>query len=437
MALNPYGWGPFAITIDDISETPGTLEIAECSNEECRQTIEIRPTDLFYASESGTLFIYGKRGRNREGRWEVRGTVNFNNRLGGHQVWFGGFKRFNTELTQLPATFRAPIKTETSNKNIIRYHFNTNIWMTTCEAATVYLDPPEYQESYNWFKFMGRKLTRDSLVLTRSFIDRCIERAKVNVYLQSKRMRFHNQYDWYLVLTSGELGPRRDCPVRTIELLVKYFAYLKAQLDDRTTMLIFDFCCLSRGGGPINVAHEILRQKNRQEYQMIGTIPFPGTTTDILSVVVLRYPSWAEMGSSIFQGKIDVPKATIIIPRSLANWLYLRHRKIILKRVNNYWTMQIIMRMTNRVTHSITLVDPARIEFEGTDGSYRWPLVTQFHPAGFFRPTGHLIWWLDLTAMIREETARGPRYEHYTSIFNDFVFDCGGLPSAQIKINTG
>ena len=437
MGLNPYGWGPFAITIDDISETPGTLEIAECFNEECRKTIEIRQTDLFYANESGTLFIYGKRGRNRQGRWEVRGTINFNNRLGGHHVWFGGYKWFDREVTQLPATFKAPIKTERSNENVIRYHFNTNIWMTTCEAAAVYLDPPEYQESYNWIKFIGRKLTRDSLVLTRSFINRCVERGKVNVFLQSKRMRFHDQHDWYLVLTSDELGPRRDCPVRTIELLVRYFAYLKAQLDDRTTMLIFDFCCLSRDRGPINVADEILRQKKRQEFKMIGTIPSPGTTSDIPSVVVLGYPSWAEMGPLIFQGKINVPKATIIIPGGLANRLYLRGRKIVLKRVNNYWTMQIIIRMTNRVTHSITLVDPERIELEGTDGSYRWPLVTAFHPTGFFRPRGHLMWWLDLTAKIREEIARGPRYEHYTSIFNDFVFDCGGLPSAQIKINTG
>lgn len=368
---------------------------------------------MVYSQETRTLLIYGiNADRRAGGRWQIRGRIFFNRRKEEeHRVELGAFSKL---LSELPDKFSPPEKTDRINDKSLQYYFDRSIEMSTCEAADVYLNTPDFQEGYYWFDVLYTKLTKDSLIMNTDFVNKCIKRGRVNVMLEHKKI---GAFKWYLVMTPGKHGTSVDCPVRFMQVQINDMDLFKEQLSTGGKRLIVDLWRDIRKT-PINVTHEMLQQDNRKDFALQGTfIP----NDDIPRVAVLQPPQ-TDFASYVVQSEIGFSKTPVIITQNLVEYVKSRNRRLELTSVNGKWAIQILGKSAGRATHTIILRNVEKIEYEPNDGSLRQPIVVKFQNDGFNKRVGDMITSLDLIPEIEREVARSMKYNRDYS--GKWVTDC-------------
>ena len=277
-------------------------------------------------------------------------------------------------LDQLPSKISdAPIIDADGNTE---YFFDPTVDRNqrNCLKVNVGIYPPHPRRRKFVFKTMNATDSKGALILSTDLINKCMQKEKVSVLLL--RSFDLDQPFWNLKFFVPRDKMYPQCPGRDFELPIeKNFVRVMEQQNDGNDRLVADLYRDKRI--QVDVSAELAKLDNRQSYYFDKT--FEGQLG--VSQDVLLKPPAAEDPPSTLKYQFDIkggqqwdPDA-LIFTEELRNWLKDKGRKILLKKKpKGAWKLEII-KDDGSATHSLSLKNIERIDYEPRDGSLRQPIV--------------------------------------------------------------
>lgn len=368
--LHTTNWGPFSITIDDQSSTPGKITII---NYHTFAGI-VSSSHLVYSDDTKTLFIYG---RQRGERWRIRGRIFFNRRTEGYHVIRTDSDGIEKPLNEFPLSFTPEGESDYlfNPEKGVQYHFDRNLESSACSAYKIYLNPPEFQSGRFTMTFRKRKNTKDFLIMKQEFVTKCLKRAKRNMAVIRTGRTFDNHWIVKLKAENNEDNPA--CPGKDFEVEIGNlpFERLMEERDNGELRLVVDFCRDKRF--LIDVNREMQKLDDRQSFSFNKDIQ---GTFGIPQVVELKRPEDEKPASTVkhfidLKGGRKLNEDSLVFTEDLRDWAKTGSRTITLKRKNaNFWRLN-IADADGKISHQVDLRNIEWVDYEPSDKEYRLPIV--------------------------------------------------------------
>ena len=353
-------------TIDDQSETPGKIIL------ESRNNLRITNKCLRFSKPDRTLYIYQDNGGVCAGY--ARARIVFSKKANKNHLVRTALDGIEMTLEQLPA--------QTSDAIIIDAHGNTQSFFdptvvrnqSNCFKVNVGLYPPQPYQSKFVFKTINATDSKGALILSTDFINRCMQKANGSLLLL--RSFVHDRPSWNLKFFIPREQNHPECPGKDFELPIdKNFARIMEQRNDGNNRLVAD---LNRDKRiQIDVNDELAKLDHRQSYHFDKKFEGkPGVSQDVLlkPPATMNPPSTLKYQFDIKGGQQWDPDALIFTDK-LRNWLKENGRRIVLtKEFDGAWKLE-ITKGDGTVTHSLSLNNIERIDYEPKGGSLRQPIV--------------------------------------------------------------
>lgn len=366
--LRTTSWGPFSLTIDDQSSTPGRVTIVKAHT-----SAGIVSNDhLVYSGDTKTLYIYG---RERQKRWKIRGKIVFNRIMEGYHVVKTESDGMEKPLNEYPDSFTAKGEIDylRNPEKGVEYYFDRSLESSKCAPYKIFLNPPEFQSGRYTMTFHKRKNTKDLLIMKREFVQKCLKEANRNLVV----MKTGLHYQWFIKLKAENDEDHPACPAKDFEVHVNKlpFESLMEEMENGGYRLIVDFCREKRL--LIDVKREMQKLDERQIFNFKKDIQ---GTFGIPQVVELTIPEEPEPSAMVkhvinLKGGKKLNEDSLVFTQILRDWLKANNKQIILsKKKDKIWVMK-IQNSDGRVSYKVKLRNIEGIDYEPTDGEYRLPVV--------------------------------------------------------------
>ena len=352
-------------TIDDQSKTPGKIIL------ESRNNRRITNRCLKFSKQERTMYIYEDNGQGCADHF--RAHIVFSQKSNGNHVVRTEQDGIEMTLDQLPVKTSDAAIIDSSGKT--QYFLDPTVERNqSCLKVNVGVYPPQPHQNKFVFKTIDATDSKGALILSTDFIDRCMQKANVSVVLL--RSFDPERPTWNLKFFVPRDQNHPECLGNNIQLPIdKQFARVLEQRNDGKVRLLADLYRDKRI--QIDVNTELAKLNKRQSYHFDKI--FEGQLG--VSQEVLLKPPVTMNPASTLKYQFDIkggqhwdPDA-LIFTDELRNWLKPNRRRIVLKNgIEGAWKLE-ITKDDGTTTHSLSLKNIERIDYEPRDGSLRQPIV--------------------------------------------------------------